>query len=123
MKRDNKMRFSKLFPMMLACSIGLASAPSAATGVNLLGFDDMSCAAWSKSKDDPDLRSAYIVWVRGFLTGHNYALPNQQLSSISKGTVEMKLNQYCSRNPTGQISDAAMRMSDELSGRNQPIKK
>ena len=117
------MRFRNPLPTIAVLCTIVLSGPSTAAGLNVLGFDDMSCAAWSKSKDDPDLRSAYIVWVRGFLTGHNYALPNQQLSSISKGTVEMKLNQYCSRNPTGQISDAAMRMSDELSGRNQPIKK
>lgn len=113
----------KLTRLILAAGAALMITSASAASVNLLGFDDMSCAAWSKSKDDPDQRSAYVVWVRGFLTGHNYALPNQQVSSFSSGTLELKLNQYCSRNPTGQISDAAMRMSDELSGRNQPVKK
>lgn len=113
----------KLTRLILAGATGLMMASASASPLNLLGFDDMSCAAWSKSKDDSDQRSAYVVWVRGFLTGHNYALPNQQVSSFSSGTLELKLNQYCSRNPTGQISDAAMRMSDELSGRNQPIRK
>ena len=112
----------------LSCLILLASASLMNAGVhaaplNLLGFDDMSCAAWNKAKDDPELRAAHIVWVRGFLTGHNYALPNQQVSSISSGTVEVQLNRYCSRNPAGQFSDAAMRLSDEFSGRNQPVKK
>ncbi|MDP2882914.1 MAG: hypothetical protein Q8N89_15205 [Azonexus sp.] len=109
--------------LILAAGAGLMMASTSAASLNLLGFDDMSCAAWSKSKDDPDRRAAYVVWIRGFLTGHNYALPNQQVSSFSSGTLELKLNQYCSRNPTGQISDAAMRMSDELSGRNQPIRR
>ncbi|UCV18095.1 hypothetical protein KI610_14925 [Ferribacterium limneticum] len=113
----------KLTRLILAASAGLMIASASAASLNLLGFDDMSCAAWSKSKDDPDQRAAYVVWVRGFLTGHNYALPNQQVSSFSSSTLELKLNQYCSRSPTGMISDAAMRMSDELSGRNQPIKK
>ncbi|NTV70387.1 MAG: hypothetical protein HGA71_09595 [Azonexaceae bacterium] len=109
--------------LILASSAGLMMASASAAPLNLLGFDDMSCAAWSKSKDDPDQRAAYVVWVRGFLTGHNYALPNQQVASFSSGSLELKLNQYCSRNPTGLISDAAMRMSDELSGRNQPVRK
>lgn len=109
--------------LILAAGASLTMASASAAPLNLLGFDDMSCATWSKSKDDPDQRAAYVVWVRGFLSGHNYALPNQQVSSFSSGTLELKLNQYCSRNPTGQISDAAMRMSDELSGRNQPIRK
>ena len=108
--------------MTVLCT-ALASGPSPAAGLNMLGFDDMSCATWIKSKDDPDLRGAYIVWVRGFLTGHNYALPGQQVAAISSGTVEVKINQYCSRTPSGSFSEAAMRLSDEFSGRNQPIRK
>lgn len=90
---------------------------------NILGFDDMSCAAWSRSKGDPDQRAAYIVWLRGFLSGHNYALPGQQVSTISSGTIENHVNRYCSSTPTGSFSDAAMRLSDQFSGRNQPIRK
>jgi hypothetical protein len=112
-----------LFRLILATGTALLIGNATAAPVNLLGFDDMSCAAWNKSKDDPDQRAAYVVWVRGFLSGHNYALPNQQVSSFSSSSLELKLNQYCSRNPTGLISDAAMRLSDELSGRNQPIRK
>lgn len=122
-KRENQMRFrNSLQTIAVLCTIVL-SGPSTAAGLNMLGFDDMSCAAWTKSKDDPDLRASYIVWVRGFLTGHNYAAPNQQVSTISSGTVEIKLDQFCRRNAGGLFSDAAMRMSDELSGRNQPIRK
>ena len=113
----------KLIRLMMAAGAGLVIASATAAPLNLLGFDDMSCAAWNKSKDDADQRAAYIVWVRGFLSGHNYASPSQQVSSISSGTVEVQINRYCSRNPAGQFSDAAMRLSDEFSGRNQPIKK
>ena len=108
--------------MAVLCTV-LASGPSPAAGLNVLGFDDMSCATWIKAKDDPDLRGSYIVWVRGFLTGHNYALPGQQVATISSGTIEVKINQYCARTPKGSFSEAAMRMSDEFSGRNQPIRK
>lgn len=117
------MNARKPLRLLLAAGVGLMMASASAASLNLLGFDDMSCAAWSKSKDDPEQRAAYVVWVRGFLSGHNYALPNQQVASFSSGSLELKLNQYCSRNPTGQLSDAAMRLSDELSGRNQPIRK
>ncbi len=117
------MRFRNPFPTIAVLCAILLTGPSTAAGLNVLGIDDMSCSAWTKSKDDPDLRASYIVWVRGFLTGHNYALPGQQVSTISSGTVEMKMNQYCSRNPGGLFSDGAPRMSDELSGRNQPVRK
>jgi len=116
----NRRTLSRL--IVAACS-GLLLGTAVAAPVNLLGFDDMSCLAWNKAKDDPDQRTAYVVWVRGFLTGHNYALPNQQVSSISSGTIEVQINRYCSRNPAGQFSEGAMRLSDEFSGRNLPVRK
>lgn len=100
------------------CSLGATAAP-----LKVLGFDDMSCQAWIRSKDDIEQRKAYIAWVRGLLTGHNYALQNQQISLVSAGTVENYVSRYCAQKPQGQITDAALRMSDEFSGRNAPITK
>jgi len=94
-----------------------------ATPVKLLGFDDMSCTAWTASKGDTEQRGIYLTWMRGVLTGHNYAQPSQQVSSISSGTIEMFVNTYCSTNPKAEFSDAVFRLSDQFSGRNQPIKK
>jgi hypothetical protein len=123
MKRDNKMPARKLFQAMTVVSLILATSPSSAAGLNILGFDDMSCAAWIKSKADPDLRATYVNWVRGFLSGHNYALPNQQVSTISSATIEVHLDEYCASNSKSSYSEGAMRLSDKLSGRNQPIRK
>lgn len=108
-------------PALIAAFAFVTVAPAAAQ--NILGFEDMSCAAWSQSKDDQDQRAAYVNWIRGFLTGHNYALPKQQVSTISSGTVENHINRYCMSNPKGTFSDGAMRLSDQFSGRNQPIRK
>lgn len=108
-------------PALIAALVFVTVAP--ATAQNILGFDDMSCTAWNQSKADPDQRAAYVVWIRGFLTGHNYALPKQQVSAISSGTIENHINRYCTSNPTGQFSDGAMRLSDQFSGRNQPVRK
>lgn len=101
--------------------IHFGMAPAAAQ--NVLGFDDMSCTAWRAAKDDPDQRAAHVAWVRGFLSGHNYALPKQQISVISSGTIENFINRYCASNPKGSFGDGAMRLSDQFSGRNQPIRK
>lgn len=108
-------------PAVIAAFAFLAVAPVAAQ--NMLGFDDMSCAAWNQSKNDTDQRAAYVIWARGFLSGHNYALPKQQVSTISSGTIENHINRYCTSNPNGTFSDGAMRLSDQFSGRNQPIRK
>ena len=108
-------------PALIVAFAFITVVPAAAQ--NILGFDDMSCAAWNQSKGDADQRAAYVVWVRGFLSGHNYALPKQQVSTISSGTIENHINRYCTSNPNGTFSDGAMRLSDQFSGRNQPIRK
>lgn len=109
------------------CALLLAALPlaklDAAVPLKIVGFDDMSCHAWSASKNDAEQRAQYVAWVRGVLTGHNYANQSQQVSAISAGTVEQFVNRYCSEKPQGQFSDAAFRMSDQFSGRNNAITK
>lgn len=109
--------------LIAALYAGLLSGNVQAAPLNILGFDDMSCATWNASKNDADQRNLYVVWIRGFLTGHNYGQQSQQVSSISSGTIEVNVNNYCAQHPTGLFSDAAFRLSDQFSGRNQPIRK
>jgi len=108
--------------IVLLASLFAAGAAIAAP-VKIVGFDDMSCGAWVKSKDDADQRKLYLAWARGVLTGHNYANQSQQLSSVSSGTVENFIDRYCVEKPQGEFSDAALRMSDKFSGRNAAITK
>ncbi|HEX5801786.1 MAG TPA: hypothetical protein VFY24_02080 [Azospira sp.] len=106
--------------------VALALSPVGAawaTPLKLIGFDDMSCRAWVASKDDAERRAQYVAWVRGVLTGHNYVNRSQQVSDISSGTVENHVSRYCSQNAKGSFSDAALRMSDQFSGRNAAITK
>ncbi len=117
------MQACKLFSLIIALGFVLFAGLAQAAPLNILGVDDLSCAGWSKAKESPEQRNIRVVWMRGVLTGHNYAMPNQQVSSISSGTIESYVNAYCARNPNGLISDAVFRLSDEFSGRNQPIRK
>lgn len=106
----------RLFVFAAVISTGAAAAP-----LKIVGFDDMSCSAWVQSKDDAELRKNYLAWIRGVLTGHNYARQSQQVSDISSGTVEKFIDRYCVEKPRGEFSDAALRMSDKFSGRNEAI--
>lgn len=115
--------FRTIAPVTLILVFALACTSSSAAGLNVLGFEDMSCGAWNKSRDDPDQRKIFVIWARGVLTGHNYALQSQQVSTISSGTVELNINRYCNKNPNGSFGDAVLRLSDEFSGRNQQIRK
>jgi hypothetical protein len=76
-----------------------------------------------RRRSDVEQRAVYVAWIRGVLTGHNYANPGQQVSVISSGTVEQHVDRHCREKPQGSFSDAALRLSDRLSGRNAPITK
>lgn len=116
------MKLRKIAGLLVLGLAALSTGVATAGSLNILGFDDMSCATWIKSKDDQGQRTGYILWLRGFLTGHNYALPNQQVSTISSGTIEAKISQYCKENRDGNFSDGIMRLSDSYSGRNHPVR-
>ena len=120
---NNKMQARKTSSLIVALGFVLLAGWAQAAPLNILGVDDLSCTGWNKSKENPEQRNIYVVWMRGVLTGHNYALQSQQVSSISSGTIESYVNGYCARSPNGLISDAVFRLSDEFSGRNQPIRK
>ena len=109
--------------VLLLMFAALIASGAVAAPVKTVGFDDMSCRAWVKSKDDGEQRKIYLAWIRGVLTGHNYANQSQQVSSISTGTVENFIDRYCVEKPAGEFSEAALRMSDKFSGRNEPISK
>jgi len=114
---------SRRVPLLSLLSLfaTLIATGAAAAPVKTVGFDDMSCRAWVNSKDDAEQRKVYLAWIRGVLTGHNYARQSQQVSAISSGTVENYVDRYCVEKPLGEFSDAALRMSDKFSGRNDAI--
>lgn len=113
----------RIVALTLLLLAGSGMSPAHAAALNTLGFDDMSCRAWIQSKDDAERRALYIAWVRGLLTGHNYARPSQQVSTISSGTIEQHITRFCNDHPQGGFDTAAMRLSDQFSGRNVPITK
>lgn len=100
----------------------LLSLPAlSATPIKLLAPDDMSCGAWKATKGDPERREPYLQWVRGFLSGHNYVSQSRQVGEVSAAAVTLYVDRYCAEHAAANIATAAMRMSDEYSGRNGPI--
>lgn len=114
------MRYSKFFACLLLAGTLIQASHISAAPLRVLGLDDMSCAAWKK-EIDPQLREPYIQWVRGFLSGHNYANQSHQVAEVSSATVAMFVDRYCAEHASATVTDAAMRMSDQYSGRNSPI--
>ncbi len=102
-------------------SLLLLVPPAQATPINVLGLDDPSCKAWQAGATDGDLRAQQLAWLRGLLTGHNYARQQEQVSVVSNGTIENFVTRYCKDNPQGSYADGGLRMSDRYSGRDRPI--
>lgn len=98
-----------------------SALPAAAAPIKVLGLNDMSCTAWKATKSDPERREPYLQWVRGFLSGHNYANQARQVAEVSSGTVAVFVERFCAERAAATVADAAMQMSDQYSGRNSPI--
>lgn len=114
------MHRSKITVVLLLVGALFQISSSLAAPVKLLALDDMSCATWKKQAD-PEVREPYVQWVRGFLSGHNYASQTKQVGEVSKATVAMFVDRYCAEHSGSTVAEAAMRMSDQYSGRNAPI--
>lgn len=108
---------------LLLASSGLVLAQSAPPTSKVLGLSDMSCAAWVKTRNDSELRQPYLDWARGFLSGHNYAQPGSPVAVVSNGTIGVFVDRHCAEKPTSSVDVALMRMSDQYSGRNGPIRR
>lgn len=120
------MHHSKLYRGLLLVTlvtlgVGVLTAAATAAPIKLLGLADMSCVAWKGTRNDPERREPYLQWVRGFLSGHNYASQARQVAEVSTGTVEVFIDRYCAEHAAASVAEAAMRMSDQYSGRNGPI--
>lgn len=86
--------------------------------VNIFWFEDASCNAWFKSGDNKLLRLQYDSWVRGFVSGHNYANPSQQVKiGQFPGSDELYryLDQYCRDNPKSSFVGGAIQLVEQLS--------
>ena len=111
-----------LFVLIIASS-GFAQAEAPSASSRVLGLPDMTCAAWSKTRSDSESRQPYIDWARGFLSGHNYGQPGSAVSVVSNGTIASFVDRHCVEKSASSVDVALMRMSDQYSGRNAPIRR
>lgn len=112
-------------PIALA-ALTLGPAPAAAQQqINILLFEDSSCATWSKSANNKLIRAHYESWIRGFVSGHNYASPARQVA-VGKfpGGEQLyaHLDQYCHDNPNSNFVGAAFRLVEQYRETIAPVK-
>jgi hypothetical protein len=101
--------------MLAALLPAIASAQG--QQVNIFWFEDASCAAWVKSSGNKALRAQYEFWIRGFVSGHNYARPSHQVKVgefPGSEALHQYLDQYCRDNPKTSFVGGAIQLVEQL---------
>ena len=84
--------------------------------IAVFSFENTSCAAWKRSRDDEFLRAQYRAWFRGFVSGYNFgnAANQVQLSAMPDlAAVDVYVDKYCEDNPSLAFINAAVPMIQE----------
>jgi hypothetical protein len=112
------MRIRFLFFLVLSM-LSMASFADDKESVAIHGFDRMSCEDWLASEDNPDIRGQYIVWIRGIVTGYNFANPDNQVAlGRMPGDISLGIfvNSYCRKNKTKTFAGAAFELIEAKRG-------
>ena len=117
----------RAFRRIILLLVTLLPAIAAAQGqpVSIFSFEDASCNAWLKSGGNKLLRAQYEFWIRGFVSGHNYANPPRQVA-VGKfpgsDALYQYLDQYCRDNPNSSFVAGAIHLVEQLRDPAAPAK-
>lgn len=101
-----------------------ATAGANPDAINVIGFQDMSCGAWSRSGNNPFARDQYLSWFRGFATGFNTTQASRQVpfsAFPSSDTLSLYIDKYCRENPLNLFTAAAGHLMLELQNTYAPL--
>lgn len=107
---------------VLSLLIGLISCSAFAQSkevVAIHGFDKMSCDDWAASKEDEATRAMYIAWMRGIVTGYNYANPDNQVAlgrMPGDFTLGLFVDSYCRQHRTQSFAGAVFELIQQKRG-------
>ncbi len=100
------------------CLVILSSAAAQdVPDVAIFSFDDISCAAWTRSRGDPALRTVYGTWFRGFVSGYNFGnSANQVLLNAmpDPAAVTDYVDKFCRDNPQLAFVAAVIPLVQEI---------
>ena len=110
----------KTFLGTSALMAALLPAVAAAQGqqINIIfTSENASCGAWLKSADNKLVRAQYEFWVRGFVSGHNFANQARQINlGVFPGgdALYQHLDQYCRDHPQNTFVDGTIQLVTAL---------
>ncbi len=85
--------------------------------IAIFSFEDISCAAWTRSRGDEFLRAQYGTWFRGFASGYNFGNPANQVhlgAMPDPAAVERYVDKFCRDNPLLSFVAAAVPLVQEI---------
>lgn len=95
-----------------------------APDIAIFSFEDISCAAWTRSQGDEILRAQYGTWFRGFVSGYNFGNPANQVllgAMPDPGAVAAYVDKFCRANPLLSFVAAAVPLVQEIREHRVPI--
>jgi hypothetical protein len=95
----------------------LSISAQAQAPIAIMAFQDASCDAWMESADNEADRAQYRYWVRGFVSGHNYANPEHQVRlqrMPDNEALTLYIDKFCGDTPLVPFTSAAFQLVKEL---------
>lgn len=110
----------KLCVLSILAVLSFAAHADGKNHVAIHGFDKMSCNDWVSSRDNLSARQQYVAWLRGIVTGYNFANPDDQVA-LGRMPNDISLasyvDRYCRGNPTISFAGAAFTLIAEARGK------
>jgi len=107
------------------CAVNFSTAVAQdAPDIAIFSFADISCAAWTRSRDDELLRAQYGIWFRGFVSGYNFGNPANQVllgAMPDPAAVAAYIDNFCRDNPLLSFVAAAVPLVQEIRERRVPV--
>jgi hypothetical protein len=110
-------RLSCLFFMCMIASSAIHADDKAVVAIH--GFDKMSCEDWLSFEGNDEVRAQYVAWIRGIVTGYNYADPDNQVAlgrMPGDFTLGLYVSSYCRRHKSSSIAGAAFELITQKRG-------
>src|SRR5258706_5003065 len=105
------------FCVTAICLANLSTAAAQdAPDITVFSFDDITCAAWTRSQGDPAVRAVYGTWFRGFVSGYNFGNPANQVHLghlPDPADVALYVDKFCRDNPGLSFVAAAVPLEQE----------
>jgi hypothetical protein len=106
-----------LFCLCIIASSAVCAEENAVVAIH--GFDKMSCEDWLSSDGNDDVRGQYVAWIRGIVTGYNFANPDNQVAlgrMPGDFTLGLYVSSYCRNHKSTTIAGAAFELIAQKRG-------